>query len=1219
MLSPSSPPPAVTVTFEPSRLIRYGSAIGSVLVATLTRFALAPVLGMFNTPYLTYFVAVVVSAWVGGAGPGALSVLLGAALAAYYFMPPAYSFHLIKSSDGWSLLVFVLSGLCITALGEGQRRSKRRAEESLRETRLKEQQLATTMHSIGDAVIVTDAQGRITLMNAVACALTGWTEEAARGQKCEDVFRISNEQTGQTVDSPVRKVQESGATVGLANHTVLTAKDGTRHPIDDSGAPIRDAANNISGVVLVFRDVAARREDERRLEASEERHRLAMEAGKVGTWDWDIRKNQITWSDRIYEIHGVDKDTFGGTVADFAPLIHPEEQERVQAAIQKSLSERLPYQIEFRIVRPDGEVRWIATSGRVYADENNQPYRMLGATTDVTETRREERIQSFLLLLDERVRPLIDPEKVLSETVCALGEHLGVARCTFADIDTAKDTAVVRSDYCNGVPSHAGIYTFSAFGRQRTDDLKAGKTILIENTKTDPRTADAYESRFAPLEVRAVLTVPLLQEGILRAILNVHSIEPRQWTAEEAELMEKVMERTWLTVENARLYRRAQDELADRITAEERLRSILDNTPSIIYVKDLEGRYLLVNHAFETLNGRSFEEMRGRTDLEMFPPHLAEAIVANDRLVLETGKPQQFEENGPYEDRALTYISTKFPLRDAAGAIYGLCGVSTDITERKQIEIERQFLTDASEVLASSLDYEQTLQRVATLAVPHIGDWCAVDMLEENDEIVLLGVGHIDPEKVQLAHDLRKIYPPRMGEPGLPNVLRTGKAEIYSDITDEMLVAGARDPEHLQIMRDIGFRSVMLVPIVSRDRVLGAITFVTTGTSGHLYNEKDQELAEGLAARAALAIDNARLYRAAQQELEERRRVQDALRVSEERFRFALAQSGITVYMMDADLRYPWSYDGNSEGELAHIKGKADADFLEPEDAAALTEIKRRVLRTGIEERHIARATRLGQEPKFYDTLFAPLRDAEGSIVGVTGTVHDVTERKQAQDELASHQAEIEMLNVQLQRSMRETHHRVKNNLQVITALVNMQQMQYDDQVPVSELQRLTQHIRALASIHDLLTRQAQTDAEVSDLSVREVMEKLMPTVQGMVEGRTISFEVEDIRLPVRQSSTFAVLVNELISNALKHGEGAIHVQFRVEEGTARLAVMDEGQGFPEDFDPARAANTGLDLIGSLSRMDMRGGVRYTNRPEGGACVVIEFPVPKLTKTPGEE
>ena len=128
----------------------------------------------------------------------------------------------------------------------------------------------TTLTSIGDAVVVTDAQGRITLLNPVAQALTGWSAEAL-GEPLDTVFRIVNEATRETVENPVSKVIRLGAIVGLANHTVLIAKDGSELPIDDSGAPIRDTRGRIVGVVLVFRDVTQRRGSERALEDADRR------------------------------------------------------------------------------------------------------------------------------------------------------------------------------------------------------------------------------------------------------------------------------------------------------------------------------------------------------------------------------------------------------------------------------------------------------------------------------------------------------------------------------------------------------------------------------------------------------------------------------------------------------------------------------------------------------------------------------------------------------------------------------------------------------------------------------------------------------------------------------------------------------------------------------------------------------------------------------------
>jgi PAS domain S-box-containing protein len=188
-------------------------------------------------------------------------------------------------------------------------------------------------------------------------------------------------------------------------------------------------------------------------------------------------------------------------------------------------------------------------------------------------------------------------------------------------------------------------------------------------------------------------------------------------------------------------------------------------------------------------------------------------------------------------------------------------GTQRDITERKRIEEAQRFLAEVGAALSSSLDYRTTLASVARLAVPRLADWCAVDIVEEDGSLERLAVEHEDPQKVQLAHELNERYPPDPEAPqGVLRVVRSGQSEFYPDITDEMLVDAARDAEHLRLMREIGFVSVIIVPLVARGRTLGVITLVSA-ESGRRYREDDLELVEELARHAALAVDNARLYR----------------------------------------------------------------------------------------------------------------------------------------------------------------------------------------------------------------------------------------------------------------------------------------------------------------------------------------------------------------------
>lgn len=263
-------------------------------------------------------------------------------------------------------------------------------------TRLRrsEQGLATTLQSIGDAVIATDEHGKVTYLNPVAAELTGWAMDEARSQPLETVFSIIGEDTGQPVESPVARVLREGTVVGLANHTLLIRRDGTRFPIEDSGAPIKDVNGTIHGVVLVFKDASQQRASAAALASSEERLRLAIDSAQLGTWDSDPVAGTVDWNPQLYRIMGLEPGS--PVTREIArSLVVPEELPGLLQAIERGRQDRQPFAIEYHIHRAnDSAERTLTLLGHFLFDDEGNAIRLLGIITDVTEERRiEQRVR----------------------------------------------------------------------------------------------------------------------------------------------------------------------------------------------------------------------------------------------------------------------------------------------------------------------------------------------------------------------------------------------------------------------------------------------------------------------------------------------------------------------------------------------------------------------------------------------------------------------------------------------------------------------------------------------------------------------------------------------------------------------------------------------------------------------------------------------------------
>jgi PAS domain S-box-containing protein len=295
-------------------------------------------------------------------------------------------------------------------------------------------------------------------------------------------------------------------------------------------------------------------------------------------------------------------------------------------------------------------------------------------------------------------------------------------------------------------------------------------------------------------------------------------------------------------------------------------------------------RIVYANHAFARLYGYDDQgELLGQhVSIVQASESNAWMLDLGRRRLAGEPVPWLYEFKGRRRDGRLVDLEASVSLSNTRDKTR-IITVVRDISERKRVEEERErfveeqaarreaeaaqqrwaFLAEASAILSSSLDYETTLTTIARLAVPMLGDWCSVDIVRDDGEIHGLAIAHRDPAKMERAEELQRRYPVVASDRyGVAHAIRTGQPELYAEIPDSLLAASARDEDHLRILRDVGFRSAMIVPLVGRGRTLGAISLVSTDASRR-FGPADLMFAEELASRAALAIDNARLYREA--------------------------------------------------------------------------------------------------------------------------------------------------------------------------------------------------------------------------------------------------------------------------------------------------------------------------------------------------------------------
>jgi PAS domain S-box-containing protein len=603
-----------------------------------------------------------------------------------------------------------------------------------------------------------------------------------------------------------------------------------------------------------------------------------------------------------------------------------------------------------------------------------------------------------------------------------------------------------------------------------------------------------------------------------------------------------------------------------------------------IIAEDLERRVVLWNEGARRVYGYEDHEIFGRT---------SEELVAQTELGAWSTLRARGLERGTASGTILarrrdgsTFAANVACTRrlGADNRPAGVLWISRDLSVEQRHLAEQAFLAQVGIELASCLEYRETLARVAELATSFLGDVCAVDVPRDGvARRVQLTLR--DPSKQEAAQVLSEVTPHLLGAHPIWEVLESKQAVIVPERGEELITRLATSPEHAAALRELGLQTLMLVPLVARGQLL-AVLCIGSCAEARGYDEGDLRLAEDLGRRAALTLDNVQLF--------QQSRLQGAMTTH-------LSEGAILIRATDATIVYAnprfEAMFGYAPRELI---GKPVHVLNAPGDLGAEERARHIVAeldRQGIWQGELENIRKDGA--RFWcRASVSTFEHEEHGRVWIS--VHsDITERKSLEEQNERALRDKEIL-------LKEIHHRVKNNLQVISSLFSLQEERTQSAELKSLLDESRTRVQAIALVHDQLYRSA--DLAVIDFD--EYLRGLVAAIGSSYGAQLVEItaSAEGVVLEVEVAVPCALLVCELVSNSLKHafagGPGKVQVRaHRDRDGFCVLEVADDGCGIATDLDWAKSRSLGLRLVQSFVRqlrgtltLDRSSGTRFTAR-----------------------
>lgn len=604
--------------------------------------------------------------------------------------------------------------------------------------------------------------------------------------------------------------------------------------------------------------------------------------------------------------------------------------------------------------------------------------------------------------------------------------------------------------------------------------------------------------------------------------------------------------------------KRRTEKLAE---SEERFRHLAEALPHIVYMSNTKGEVEYYNQRWFEYTGLD-TEMNSWGDLihPLDKPDMMKAWETSRK----TGKVYEAEFRMRQRDGAYRWhVGKAIPIHNAEGKIEKWIGTSTDIDDRKQIENNLRFLSEASKELSQSLDYRATLERVSQIAVPYIADWCTVHLLKDERSVEQVGLAHVNPEKIAWARSLneREEYNPD-APTGIAKVMRSCQAELYPLITDETIALSAKNQEHLDILRQIQMISVMIVPIIDKGKALGAISFISTSESGRQFNKNDLRMAEELASRVSLAIVNAKLYNESQREIEARKRTEEELRVIQRQFQGLYDANIVGVIYADLKGNIKKANDaflemiGYTQNDLK--SGQVNWSDMTPEEW------------TEADERAISNLMEEGMARPYEKEYFTKDGDRVPVIVAAAlinkkttetiALILDISQRKELEERkdefigIASHELKTPLTSI-------------KGYIQILERII---QQMGDEKLKIY-LDRTNIYIEKLNSlITDLLDvskiQAGKLQMNFENFNFHEVVEDAVESVEYINSTHQIIIDGSSNIIVTGDRHRLEQVIVNLLSNAIKYSPLAekVEVTIRQQAGEMVFSVRDYGVGIPE-------------------------------------------------------